>query len=154
MGTLFIDTSSKLAFIGLDELIFFENARDISLYAKTLNLTSVTKILVGIGPGTFTGTRIGVMFGLSLAFALKVPVGGFCSLKRLPPPGNGPFQSVSDAKSRGFYTLQGELKNEALSYGSPLLVPEIDPSIPITSELPSIEHLKNIPHFSKINLVY
>lgn len=154
MTTLFIDTSSSLSFIGLSEMIFFEKARDISTHIKKIDLPSVTEIAVGIGPGTFTGTRIGVMFGKALAFALKVPLKSFCSLKRIPPPGEGAFQVVFDAKSRGFHTLAGNFNKGILSYEEPRLVPKIDPTIPMSNELPSIEHLKNIPHSSKISLVY
>lgn len=154
MSTLFVDTSSNLCLIGVDTLYFFEKARDISCYAEKIDLSKVTTIAVGIGPGTFTGTRIGVMFAKALGAALKLPVQGFCSLKRLPPPQIGAFQAISDAKSRGFYTLKGHFDGENLTYESLELVEEVDPSLPITWEKSTIVHLKNIEASPKISLVY
>ncbi|MCH9614331.1 MAG: hypothetical protein SP1CHLAM54_17110 [Chlamydiia bacterium] len=154
MNTLFIDTSSNLCFLGVDKLYFFEKARDISLYAAKIDLSSIDEIAVGMGPGTFTGTRIGVMFGKALAKALDVPIRGFSSLKRNPPPGIGPFQAISDAKSRGFYTLKGSFDGQNLTYEAPVLVEQVDQSLPITSEKSTIVHLKNIEASPKINLVY
>ncbi|HWH30387.1 MAG TPA: tRNA (adenosine(37)-N6)-threonylcarbamoyltransferase complex dimerization subunit type 1 TsaB [Mycobacteriales bacterium] len=41
---------------------------------------SVGAVAVGVGPGPFTGLRVGIVTGLALADALGIPVYGCCSL--------------------------------------------------------------------------
>ncbi len=45
--------------------------------------TDVTDVVVGIGPGPFTGLRVGIVTGRIFAFALGVPVRGLTSLDAL-----------------------------------------------------------------------
>lgn len=47
------------------------------------SLKDVKTIFVNIGPGSFTGIRVGVSFARSLAFALDIPVYGITSLELL-----------------------------------------------------------------------
>lgn len=42
--------------------------------------TDLTAIVVGVGPGPFTGLRVGIVSGLVLASVAGVPVYGMCSL--------------------------------------------------------------------------
>ncbi|MDA2962358.1 MAG: tRNA (adenosine(37)-N6)-threonylcarbamoyltransferase complex dimerization subunit type 1 TsaB [Actinomycetota bacterium] len=41
---------------------------------------SVDEVVVGMGPGPFTGLRIGIAFARSFALARNIPVRGLCSL--------------------------------------------------------------------------
>ena len=66
-------------------------------------------IVVGVGPGPFTGLRVGVVTAQTLGFALGVPVRGVCSLDAVAAghlvagnPG-GEFLAVSDARRREVY---------------------------------------------------
>lgn len=66
-------------------------------------------IVVGVGPGPFTGLRVGVVTAQTLGFALEVPVRGVCSLDAVAAghvaagkPG-GEFLAVSDARRREVY---------------------------------------------------
>ncbi len=43
----------------------------------------VTEVVVGVGPGPFTGLRVGIVTGRTFAFALGIPVHGLCSLDAL-----------------------------------------------------------------------
>ena len=45
--------------------------------------TDVTDVVVGIGPGPFTGLRVGIVTGRTFAFALGLPVRGLTSLDAL-----------------------------------------------------------------------
>jgi len=45
--------------------------------------TEVTDVVVGIGPGPFTGLRVGIVTGRTFAFALGLPVRGLTSLDAL-----------------------------------------------------------------------
>ena len=41
---------------------------------------SIDEVVVGMGPGPFTGLRIGIAFAQSFALAREIPVRGLCSL--------------------------------------------------------------------------
>lgn len=43
----------------------------------------LTQVVVGTGPGPFTGLRVGIVTAHTLAFALGIPVHGVCSLDAL-----------------------------------------------------------------------
>ena len=155
--TLWIDTSGDAPFIAFSEsLVFLKRAKDLVTEIKRLipDITMIEEIRVGCGPGLFTGTRIGVMVAKSLHFGANIPLFGFSSLMQHPPIQEGPFFTYSDAKSRGFHVLYGSLKNSVLSYESPLLLAELPKDIPPLITLPTIEHLKNIPYSSTIEVVY
>lgn len=48
-----------------------------------LSLDAVDRLVVGHGPGSFTGVRIGVSIGQGLAFSHTLPVTPICTLKAL-----------------------------------------------------------------------
>ncbi len=60
-------------------------------------------IAVGIGPGSYTGIRVGAALAKALAFGWQIPLFGFCSLHAFSP--DAPEWAVLvDARSGGFYT--------------------------------------------------
>lgn len=51
------------------------------LVAQLLQVSnSIDEVIIGMGPGPFTGLRVGIVFGQSFAFARKIPWRGVCSL--------------------------------------------------------------------------
>ncbi|HEY6798588.1 MAG TPA: tRNA (adenosine(37)-N6)-threonylcarbamoyltransferase complex dimerization subunit type 1 TsaB [Kineosporiaceae bacterium] len=61
----------------------------------------LTGVVVGVGPGPFTGLRVGVVTARVLGAALGVPVSGVCSLDALAeaaPAGLGAFLVATDAR--------------------------------------------------------
>ena len=64
-------------------------------------------IAVGIGPGSFTGIRIGLATARGLALALGVPVAGVSTLDALAA-GTPEAMPVIDAKRGEVFVLQGE----------------------------------------------
>jgi len=83
--------------LGIDQL----------LTSASLKLNDLDFIGVGNGPGSFTGTRIGVLTAKTLCFAKNLPLISFCSLLAYTPPTSKPFQLIVDAKSHGFYIYDG-----------------------------------------------
>lgn len=65
----------------------------------------LTHIAVGVGPGPFTGLRVGVTSGRTLGAALRVPVLGFCTLDILASASGleEDFLVATDARRREVY---------------------------------------------------
>ena len=60
-------------------------------------------VAVGLGPGPFTGLRVGVVTAAALADALGVPAYGCCSLDAVDPWGDGERLVVTDARRKEVY---------------------------------------------------
>ncbi len=58
-------------------------------------------VVVGTGPGPFTGLRVGLVTAAALADALAIPAYGVCSLDGLAVPGT--VLAVTDARRREVY---------------------------------------------------
>jgi tRNA threonylcarbamoyladenosine biosynthesis protein TsaB len=96
-------------------------------------LADVTSIVVGVGPGPFTGLRVGVVTAQTLGFALGVPVRGVCSLDtvaagHVSTGAIGEFLVVSDARRREVYWAR------YAADGTRLEGPAVSPA----SELPAL----------------
>lgn len=90
--SLVIDTATDRTIVGLaeDEKILFESfaqgatdhGRAVSdLVAQALKGNPAPEqVIVGMGPGPFTGLRVGVSFARTFALAREIPVIGICSL--------------------------------------------------------------------------
>jgi tRNA threonylcarbamoyladenosine biosynthesis protein TsaB len=69
----------------------------------------VTAVAVGVGPGPFTGLRVGVVTARSLALALDIPAYGVCSLDVLAAQAvddgtvDRPFLVATDARRKEVY---------------------------------------------------
>jgi tRNA threonylcarbamoyl adenosine modification protein YeaZ len=51
-----------------------------ALVQEALSISDVDEVVVGMGPGPFTGLRVGIAFAQSFALARQIPVRGVCSL--------------------------------------------------------------------------
>jgi tRNA threonylcarbamoyladenosine biosynthesis protein TsaB len=66
--------------------------------------TQITRIVVGTGPGSYTGVRVGASYGLGLSRALGIPVLGVGTLEALIGPRLSGLQAVSlDARKEQLY---------------------------------------------------
>ena len=80
-----------------------------ALSAAGVSVTDVGRIVVGVGPGGFTGLRIGIATALGLGQALDVPVVGVVSLEGLAAAAAGVAEGglvmpMTDARRREVFT--------------------------------------------------
>ena len=79
-----------------------------------LGFEALDRIGVTVGPGSFTGLRVGLAFAKGLSAALSIPAVGVGSLEALAQPFSGRVLAVLDAK-RGQVYLQAFADGAALS---------------------------------------
>ncbi|KGN32851.1 peptidase M22 [Knoellia sinensis KCTC 19936] len=67
----------------------------------------LTAVAVGNGPGPFTGLRVGIVTGLTMAHTLGIPAYGICSLdvlaEQAAPIVDGEFVVATDARRKEVY---------------------------------------------------
>lgn len=99
MLLLSIDTSTTAISVALHDgnsVVAERNTLDSRAHAERLSPNVVeclrdigatpaelTHLVVGVGPGPFTGLRVGIMTAKTMAYALQLPLGGLCSLDAL-----------------------------------------------------------------------
>jgi tRNA threonylcarbamoyl adenosine modification protein YeaZ len=86
----------------------FIPSRDPDLMAQlrhTVRLNTITKVAVATGPGSFTGLRKGVSFGLGLAVGLRIPIVALPTLELQAARSDQPVTAVSEAGRGRFYYL-------------------------------------------------
>jgi tRNA threonylcarbamoyl adenosine modification protein YeaZ len=66
-------------------------------------MSELTAVVVGCGPGPFTGLRVGMATAAAYAHALDVPVYGVCSLDAIGVDTTGEALVVTDARRREVY---------------------------------------------------
>ena len=86
-----IDTSTSRTSVAIidGDTVVFSGFRDgatahgpslPALVQEALAVSEVNEVVVGMGPGPFTGLRVGIAFAQSFALARDIPVRGVCSL--------------------------------------------------------------------------
>jgi tRNA threonylcarbamoyl adenosine modification protein YeaZ len=130
-----IDTSSAVSNLAiLDDTGAVRQA--ISLPARSPELMDrmralasgarLTKVAVATGPGSFTGLRMGVSFGLGLAVGLRIPIVPLPTLELQAARSDTPAIAVSEAgRGRLYYLVPGE--EPAL--GEPAEIPTTHPIV-------------------------
>jgi tRNA threonylcarbamoyl adenosine modification protein YeaZ len=90
--SLAIDTATSRTIVGIfdGENVLFEGFHEgatehgfaiTELVAKALEICpKPDQVVVGMGPGPFTGLRVGITFAHTFALAREIPVMGVCSL--------------------------------------------------------------------------
>jgi tRNA threonylcarbamoyl adenosine modification protein YeaZ len=90
--SLVIDTSTSKTIVGIveDGVVLFEKAHEgatdhgralSELVAEALKVAKPPhQVVVGMGPGPFTGLRVGIAFAQTFALSRQIPMIGICSL--------------------------------------------------------------------------
>ena len=115
MNILAIDTAASrtsVVIIENDEVGFSES-RDGAmshgpalpeLVQAAIKNREIDEVLVGMGPGPYTGLRVGITFAQTFAWARNIPVRGFCSLDAIAAQVNEPdFIVAIDARRKEVY---------------------------------------------------
>ncbi|MET7763058.1 tRNA (adenosine(37)-N6)-threonylcarbamoyltransferase complex dimerization subunit type 1 TsaB [Streptomyces sp. NPDC005393] len=79
-----------------------------TLKAAGAELGAVTEIVVGVGPGPYTGLRVGLVTAATFGAALGIPVHGLCTLDGIAFAAGragleGPFVVATDARRKEVY---------------------------------------------------
>ncbi|WP_433406706.1 tRNA (adenosine(37)-N6)-threonylcarbamoyltransferase complex dimerization subunit type 1 TsaB [Streptomyces sp. CA-146814] len=89
-------------------------AVDRVLAEAGVKLDAVTGVVVGVGPGPYTGLRVGLVTAATFGSALDVPVHGICTLDGLAYAAgqdgglDGPFAVATDARRKEVYWARYE----------------------------------------------
>jgi tRNA threonylcarbamoyl adenosine modification protein YeaZ len=73
------------------------------LNKNSMTAKDLTDIVVGVGPGPYTGLRVGLATAQALGFALNIPVYGICSLDAVAFEFGKPCVVVTDARRKELY---------------------------------------------------
>lgn len=115
MSTLVIDTATSRTSVGLFEggLPLFAGRHDGAtehgealprLVAGALELgRPISQVVIGMGPGPFTGLRVGITFAEVFAKARRIPVIGICSLDAIASGVAGEYIVATDARRKEIY---------------------------------------------------
>lgn len=117
MISLWIDSATPTLWLALsrgDEMIASHQHEGDNDHSKTLmpaverlidqaslTVKDIHEIVVGVGPGSYTGTRIGVVVAKTLAHALRIPLYKVSSLALLASSQEGVLIAAVDAR-RGY----------------------------------------------------
>ena len=110
MYILGIDTSSNILTVTLteDKKLISENHTDRQmgllenlaptveniLSESSLEPKELSAVAVSLGPGSFTGLRIGLAFGKALAYTLNIPIIGVPTMKAMACSAKSPFADL------------------------------------------------------------
>ena len=111
--------------------------------------TEVTEVVVGIGPGPFTGLRVGIVTGRTFAFALGLPVRGLTSLDALAHEAwldgrRGDLLVATDARRKEVYAAAYVLDDTAATRVSG----------PVVSRAADLGGLRALPSAGRGALLY
>ena len=131
--TLTIDTSTsrtQFAVLSGNELKWLEiedgatsHGDVLAKFGELASREEIDQVIVGMGPGPFTGLRTGIIFAKSFAFARGLPIHGICSLDAIAFDINLPeFVVATDARRKEVYwaRYEGGVRVEGPNVSTPI----------------------------------
>ena len=122
--SLAIDTATSRTIVGVvdDEVVLFEefhegatdHGKAISqLVAQALKSTKlIDQVVIGMGPGPFTGLRVGITYAQTFALARSIPWIGVCSLDAIR------IDSTSNILNTDEYTVAIDARRKQIYWAS------------------------------------
>lgn len=117
--SLVIDTATTRTSVALcqdHELLFAKHHDGATKHAEVLPVlvkealahsSNIDEVIVGMGPGPFTGLRVGIAFAQSFAHARSIPWIGVCSLDGIDID-SGSYIVTTDARRKEVYWARYE----------------------------------------------
>ncbi|MEN9412054.1 MAG: hypothetical protein RIQ92_491 [Actinomycetota bacterium] len=117
--SLAIDTSTSRTVVGLtdgSQILFESYAEGATDHGRAvsdlvsqalLNNPAPEQVVVGMGPGPFTGLRVGIAFARTFALSREIPVIGVCSLDAIEIDGDN-YTVAIDARRKEIYWARYE----------------------------------------------
>jgi tRNA threonylcarbamoyl adenosine modification protein YeaZ len=153
---LAIDTSTSRTSVAVvqDGKVLYSGFRDgatahgpslPALVQEALAVSDVDEVVVGMGPGPFTGLRVGIAFSQSFALAREIPVRGVCSLDAIAAQvTDKDFIITVDARRKEVYWAR---YTDGIRVGDPAVnLPADVTGAPIHADLfPDMLSLTNLP---------
>lgn len=169
--TLAIDTATsrtQFALLDGDEILWqeFEDGATthgdvLAKFGNRASKFNIDKVIVGMGPGPFTGLRTGIVFARAFAFARELPLKGICSLDAIAFSIKLPeFIVATDARRKELYWAKYE---NGQRVGQPQVTsPNEIPKLQIfgegalkyslTTDLENLyPNLQSFPHLSEVS---
>ena len=112
--SLAIDTSTSRTLVGIvrdGEVLFEQFHEGATDHGRALSELvggalathqNIDQVVVGMGPGPFTGLRVGITFARTFALARQIPVIGVCSLDAIAL-GQSDYIVATDARRKEIY---------------------------------------------------
>jgi tRNA threonylcarbamoyl adenosine modification protein YeaZ len=100
-----------------------------------VGVRDLTHVAVGVGPGPFTGLRVGLVTARVMAEALGIPAYGVCSLDAVAAEAvatgtvEGPFAVATDARRKEVYLAAYDGDGRRLSDPDVVRPADVDPSV-------------------------
>ncbi len=154
MKLLTIDTATEVCGVALTEnrrLLFdcrlnkknTHNEKLVGIIQRAVKdveweLSDLDGIVVSIGPGSFTGLRIGISTSKGLSFSLSIPIVGVNTLDAFAQAGSfwpGKIYAVIKARENEFYTAAYQFENKLNRLSDYKIVTMEDFEVGITEEI-------------------
>jgi len=108
-----------------------------------LTVDDLNAVVVGCGPGPFTGLRVGMATAAAYGHALGIPVHGVCSLDAIGVDTTGDALVVTDARRREVYwaRYRDGIRVDGPAVNAPADVPGADEAFALAPVYPSVAGL-------------